>query len=193
MTPSDGTRETIYADPNLLDLSTKVEGREAPRIIDLGSGGALVVDRMKSPATDGIAAYTPEPTSETFVVITSTSTTYVASASIDLTDYDRITFIPNITTAAGTNCYLKIEWSFDGTTWFDEFESGGTTWTNAAPAAGERLRDAVLIMVIEVPSASTGYKSLANFTMQKRARYCRISQKSDAAVTVASEIHYQLL
>jgi hypothetical protein len=135
----------------------------------------------------------PEPTTVTFVTATSTSTTYVPTVSIDCADYDRIAFFPNVTTTGATTCTWKIQFSFDGTTWFDDpYES-----SVAAAVANERIPTTDTITP-QFNGAVSGYAPLNGALsgpriVQKKARFARASQKSAAAVTVATSYYYQLL
>lgn len=125
----------------------------------------------------------------TSVALSSTDTTFVDSTGIDLDSYRTISFVPNVTTAAGTNAYYRIQWSFDNTNWFDE------TIDVAGTIAGSPAESAITqgTMIRSVLSGSTGYKPLSSITLTKKARYIRISQRSDGAVTIGTTYNYQLL
>src|SRR5882672_10584267 len=99
MTHVDGSSFPIAADGTTY-APTAPEGSRLHPAIDVGSGGQLVSDRAKTPAVDGIRAHTPEPTLDTSVTVTSTSTTFVNSNVIDCADYDRIVILPNKTTGS---------------------------------------------------------------------------------------------
>lgn len=150
---------------------------------DYGTGAALVVDRAKTPAIDGIRAHTPEPTADTSVTVTSTSTTFVNSNVIDCSDYDRIVILPNKTTGnlAGDALY-KLQWSIDQTNWFD----------------GIIILSATLVMtavpgVTITTAVAAGYQGATVLSYQKLARYCRVSQQSKTAATHTVEYHVSLL
>lgn len=124
----------------------------------------------------------------TSLTVSSTDTNFVNSSSVDLDLYSTISFVPNITTAAGTKAYYKIQWSFDNTNWFDE--------TIDVAAAIVSFESAIEqgTMIRSVLSGSTGYKPLSAITLTKRARYIRVSQRSDAAATtIETTYDYQLL
>ena len=123
----------------------------------------------------------------TSLSISSTSTAFVNSTGVDLDAYSTISFVPNVTVNAGTNAYYRIQWSFDNSNWFDETidEAGTIAATESAITQGTMIRS--------VLSAATGYKPLSAITLTKRARYIRVSQRSDAAVTITTTYAYQLL
>lgn len=125
----------------------------------------------------------------TSLSVSSTSTTFVNSTGVDMDLYSTISFVPNVTVAAGTNAYYRIQWSFDNTNWFDE------TIDEAGTVGGTPAESAITqgTMIRSMASNSTGYKNLSAVTLTKRARYIRVSQRSDGAVTVTTTYAYQLL
>lgn len=170
-------------------------GQASGLAIDSASGALLVLDRAKNLLIDSIRAHVPEPTPDAYALIRSTSTTYVAGASIDTDGYTRLSILPRITANAGTAIFLKFQWSHDLVNWFENYLTYTTTVDS--PAVGETKRAIITtanakIEVYEIPSAATGYKDQVLVPVMK-ARYFRFLQKSDAAVTVDCEYHYQLL
>ena len=161
-----------------------------PVSLDRTTGATLTIDRAKTPLVDGIAAFAPAPTAATYVSATSTSTTYVFTSSIDCADYTSLTAWPNVTTSAATTCTWKVQWSMDGTNWFDDpFDS-----SYGAAASNERI-PTVDTITPTFSGAATGFvTALPNArTFTKKARYGRIGQKSAAAATVATNYYYSLL
>lgn len=148
---------------------------------DLATAAALVSDRAKTPAVDGVRSYTPEPTADAFVgPVTSTSTTYVNSTSIDMADYDRINVFPNKTTGAvaGDSQY-KLQWSHDATNWTDDVTQAAAVTT--------------AVLITTTTNVAAGYTAAQSYNRQKQARYCRIAQQSKTAATHTFEYHYTLL
>lgn len=164
-----------------------------PMSLDRTTGAMLTIDRAKTPLVDGIRAHVPEPTPVSFVAVSSTSTTYVNSVAIDCADYDRISFWPNITTTGATTCTWKIQFSPDGTNWFDDpYES------SFGAAAGNERIPTVDTVTPQFNGAVSGFAPLNGALsgpriVQKKARYARVAQKSGGAVTVAANYYYQLL
>lgn len=168
-------------------------GSLIPMSLDRTTGAQMVLDRAKTPQTDGVRAHTPEPAAMSFVTVSSTSTTYVASVSLDCSDYDRLLFWPNVTTTGATTCTWKIQFSPDNTNWFDDpYES-----SFGAAASNERI-PTVDTVTPQFNGAVSGFAPLnaalsGPRCVQKKARYARVAQKSGGAVTVATSYYYQLL
>ena len=166
---------------------TYTAGYQTPTI-DL-NGAVLANVRSLIASRDSVAIVPVSEAAVATVSVTSTSTTYVRSTTIDLTGYNTITILPNVTANAGTTGYYKISWSEDaGANWFDE--TSDTLGASGTPSAGEKLvtQD---VVVRQFASGSTGFKVTSACTLTKRARYLSISQKSDVAVTVTTAYNYQ--
>lgn len=172
---------------------TSAANSRVPVSVDMTTGAVMVVDRAKTPQTDGVRAHVPEPTPVSFVTATSTSTSYVFTSAIDCADYDRVAFWPNVTTTGATTCTWKIQFSFDGSNWFDDpYES-----SFAAAVANERI-PTVDTVTPQFNGAVGGYAPLnaalsGPRIVQKKARFARVGQKSGGAVTVATSYYFQLL
>lgn len=96
--------------------------------------------------------------------------------------------MPEVTVTGGTNAYYKIQWSFDANNWFNE-----TIDTPVAAVGGEQVV-AQNIMVRDTPSTVAQVMPNSAITLDKRARYMRISQKSNAAATnITCVYHLQKL
>lgn len=180
---------TVKVQAAMVDPSTFTRsgiGSEHPVIVsaDTTSGALLTLNRAATPAIDGVEAYAPEPTADTYVgPVTSTSTAYVASDAIDTAGYRFIVVFPNKTTGsvAGDAAY-RIQWSLDNSNWFEGIIMIPTT--------------GVMVICPDVTittATAAGYKAASVITQSTLARYARISQQSKTAATHTVEYHYQLL
>lgn len=139
-------------------------------------------------AASGTAySQTGESTLATTDSVNSTSTTYVNSAWIDAQGMNQIAITPNVTTGAGTTGFFKVQWSGDGTNLHgeDNYDASGIV------ASGE-YQASTLPFVMTFASAATGVKQASLYVTAKKMRYFRISQRSDASVSLTATYHYQM-
>lgn len=195
-------------DPNTFSPATMAAPDPRPLLVDLATEGLMVLDRAKDAAVDSIRAVPPEPTADSFVTISNVNgdgTNYVFGPQIlDLADYRSITVLPRVTNAGtvAATVYWKFQWSLDGTNWIEDFidstmVNGDVYAAAGAPAAGERLIGSTGYLVRSFTVAA-GYKGAilgaVALAVPVKARYLRIGQKMNAAVTGTEtvEYHFQL-
>lgn len=162
------------------------DGDAAQAVFDKISGALLVQQGVLSLGNDVVQAGAIYDVNVATSAITSTSTAFVNGTGIDMRGYNKISIFPNVTAAAGTNAFYRVQWSMDNTNWFDE-----TLEADAAPGSGETAVT-FATKIFSFASAATGFKSTSAVNLSKKGRYCRISQRSDASVTVTTSYNYQL-
>lgn len=117
--------------------------------------------------------------------ITSPDTAWVAGTDIDLRAFQRVSFYPEVTTSAGTYAEYKVQWSMDQINWFDE------TIDEPGTAASGEILVSQNTMVRQFTS-TLGVKTTSSITLDKKARYVRLAQRSNAAgTTIATKYRYQ--
>lgn len=166
-------------------LGSYADGDAVGAKFDRLTGGLLTHGRKMTPLDDEVRIFPAFESTDTPAIVTSTSTTYVRGAVIDLRGYNRVTFLPSVSTPGGTVGYYKVSWSIDATNWFDE------TVDALGAASGGEVTVTQNAMVRQFSSASIGIKGTSASTFDKRARYVSISQRSDSANTLSTSYFYQ--